>query len=323
MEVKIPNEANKPTVSGIAHAHSLTIYSSQGAKIKVNDGANLYIESCEGKITLIECTNVPIIKILNVSNISNSEIDINSEIDYKGSDQITSSGICWGLSPEPDVNNSKILNSQSNNVFSLKIINLIPNTTYHVRSFVTTENDVYYSNSFIVKTLDMIYEVGEKFQGGIIGYIYNEGDPGYIQGEKHGFIVTENDLSQGIIWYNGSYCCKTFANESLIGSAARNTNKIINVQGQGNYAAMLCDNLLLNGYSDWYLPTVDEVKYLNVYNFKLNNFSGLYWTSTEFNAGWNFIRVYSKNWITNNDINTGYGSRAKNQLLKVRAIRYF
>jgi uncharacterized protein (TIGR02145 family) len=59
MEVKIPNEANKPTVSGIAHAHSLTIYSSQGAKIKVNDGANLYIETCEGPLLNNDCIVTP------------------------------------------------------------------------------------------------------------------------------------------------------------------------------------------------------------------------------------------------------------------------
>ena len=72
-----------------------------------------------------------------------------------------------------------------------------------------------------------------------------------------------------------------------IGYGNPNTNSIVSVLGLGSYsnidrfyAARLCYDLELNGYSDWYLPSIDELKKIMI------NYSGLqlnseYWTSTE------------------------------------------
>lgn len=156
--------------------------------------------------------------------------------------------------------------------------------------------------------------IGDWAFGGIVGYILSPIDSGYVADEVHGFVVCENDLSPGIHWYNGSYGQQTFATETQIGSAGRNSSKILNVQGPGNYAAMLCANFSSDGYDDWYLPSIEELRILYLNSNSIPGFSGMYWSSSEFEIGFNYVRVI---------FNGQYASRIKNQLLKVRAIRYF
>jgi len=52
----------------------------------------------------------------------------------------------------------------------------------------------------------------------------------------------------------------------------------------GNYAARLADELTYRGFSDWYLPSIDEWEQITlaVHTARLGNFSEqLYWSSTE------------------------------------------
>ena len=60
----------------------------------------------------------------------------------------------------------------------------------------------------------------------------------------------------------------------------------------GNTAKTACDELILNGYSDWHLPTKDELNaiYLNLAKFGGGGFTSEdYWSSSESssNVAWN------------------------------------
>jgi hypothetical protein len=47
-------------------------------------------------------------------------------------------------------------------------------------------------------------------------------------------------------------------------------------------AARICGDLNLNGYSDWYLPSKDELNKLYLNKAAIGGFSsGLYWSSSE------------------------------------------
>ncbi len=115
--------------------------------------------------------------------------------------------------------------------------------------------------------------IGQKYKGGIIFYIDASG--------KHGLIAAQTDQSTGIEW---GAKIKTGAIVEEIGSGRRNTDIIVAKLGDGNYAAKLCADLVLNGYSDWFLPSKDELNQLYLNKDKVGGFSSaFYWSSTEVN----------------------------------------
>jgi hypothetical protein len=156
--------------------------------------------------------------------------------------------------------------------------------------------------------------VGATFGGGKIAYIYVAGDPGYVAGETHGLIAAPSDQSTGIQWYNGSYIT-TGATGLALGTGMANTNAIVAAQGAGSYAAKLCADLVLNGYSDWYLPSRDELNKLYINRSSIGGFAtGYYWSSSETNA----TNAWSISFVTG--LAT---SHSKHGTTYVRAVRAF
>jgi hypothetical protein len=78
-------------------------------------------------------------------------------------------------------------------------------------------------------------------------------------------------------WYNGSYVL-TNSNDVSIG--LYNTENIVTLQGAGTYAASLNDSSTYGGFTDWYLPSIEELEEM----FLLGGVIGttdIYWSSTE------------------------------------------
>ena len=158
-----------------------------------------------------------------------------------------------------------------------------------------------------------ILTVGEAYQGGNIAYILQVGDPGYDANVVHGLIAAPTD-QQLIRWHNGTTKI-TGATGKAIGTGNANTEKIVMSQGLGSYAAKLCSDLVLGGYSDWYLPSKDELNKLYVNRVAIGGFSTyFYWSSTEIDDCGAYCNIFS----TASEFNNGKGVESK-----VRAVRSF
>lgn len=123
-------------------------------------------------------------------------------------------------------------------------------------------------------------KVGDFHLGGIIAHIAEPGQTGYIEGEVHGLIISEFDLGEVSIGR------KTYkANTGIdYGSGAENTQIIIqkNMDDGLQEAARLCNDLNINGFDDWFLPSINELSLIfkNVYSSDLFS-NSRYWSSSE------------------------------------------
>jgi hypothetical protein len=130
--------------------------------------------------------------------------------------------------------------------------------------------------------------LGSAYQGGIIFYIFVSGDPGYVAGEVHGLIAASADLVGSVPW--GCSTTDIPGTVSGIGYGKANTTLITNGCATAGIAARLCADLTLNGYSDWYLPSIDELNILITNKDLIGGFfsSGSYWSSSQQLSGFKF-----------------------------------
>ena len=133
----------------------------------------------------------------------------------------------------------------------------------------------------ILENQEYQYEIGDIYEGGILAYIFQAVDPGYIEGQTHGIIAAAEDTSTACQWgCLGSPI--TGADSAAIGSGAQNTIDIDLGCTTAGIAADLCINLSLSGKTDWFLPSLNELQQLYNNRTAIGGFStDLYWASTE------------------------------------------
>ena len=150
------------------------------------------------------------------------------------------------------------------------------------------------------------HHIGERYGGGVIFWIKAKG--------QHGLIADSIDLGQAA-WYNGTFVI-TKATGTGIGTGTANTKKIIRSQGSvGTYAALLCAKSTRSGYTDWFLPSKDELNELYERKTQVGIFiNDYYWSSSEYS--------YTTAWQQNfGDGNQHDDSKYLNAY--VRAVRAF
>ena len=156
--------------------------------------------------------------------------------------------------------------------------------------------------------------IGMSYGGGIIAYILVSGDPGYSATVQHGLIAATADQSTGAQW--GCSFTTTVATGIALGTGSSNTIAILAACTGTGIAAQLCHAYRGGGYTDWYLPSKDELNKLYINKSYIDGFatSYYYWSSSEYSS----VNAWSETF------SAGYqGSNDKNAVYYVRAVRAF
>jgi hypothetical protein len=151
------------------------------------------------------------------------------------------------------------------------------------------------------------YKIGDVGPaGGIVFYITNNG--------YNGLEAAPVDQSAGVTWG----CIGTSiagAYGTAIGTGLTNTIAIINECSDSNIAAKVAYDYTYNGYTDWFLPSLDELNLLYLQNYVVGGFtSGMYWSSTEDDINFALSQRFS------DGMN---GTPSKVNAYRVRSIRPF
>ena len=179
-------------------------------------------------------------------------------------------------------------------------------TTYYIRAYATNSAGTSYGNELSFTTNAPVYAIGQLHAGGIIFYIDSTG--------YHGMVCTTAD--KGIKEWG---CRGTLINGTLltIGSGQNNTNLIIAGCSTVTTAARYCNDLVENGYTDWYLPSKAELTlmYTNLHAQGLGNFGEFfYWSSSAYSNLYAWLYVFDGGYADIVD---------KNNTLAVRPVRAF
>lgn len=194
-----------------------------------------------------------------------------------GGETIISAGLCWSKSPQPSINDYKVERTDLTDSFRCVLNKLLPQTAYYVRAYVVTSSGITYGPQRTFAT-DIIV-LGANVKGGNLFYVFKPGDPGYVEGEFHGLVASER-IGLRVKWNNGMDTL-IGALDSTILTGKVNTQKIVNALGNGTYPAKMCDDLVQNGFSDWYLPASEELVLLQGAMLQQ---STICWSSTEVSA---------------------------------------
>jgi hypothetical protein len=181
--------------------------------------------------------------------------------------------------------------------------------------------------NMIGRAASIYLRVGDVYQGGKVAYILVNGDPGYDATTQHGLIAATSDQGRFIFWdrLTGSFPLYQGTNRGAIGTAIgtgfSNTSNIIASQGgtATSYAAGVARAYTGGGYTDWYLPSKEELNKLYLNRVAIGGFISydLYWSSSEIQA-----YPFHSAWLQDFG-NGGPLSSFKDFDVNVRAIRSF
>ncbi len=193
-------------------------------------------------------------------------------------------GVCYSTSQNPSVNNSVISDatagsgdftiSVESNSSTAPFYYVNANTTYYLRSYVEINGNYYYGNQVSFKTAGytggsggfVFFDKGETTNG----WRYLEAAPTKLETSSYSSFKWTNKVECGYSFIAGI--------GNAIGDGYNNTTLIKNNCNYSNIAATMCRATSLNAKTDWFLPSIDELKQM----YKLKYTGQIYISSSDY-----------------------------------------
>ena len=251
--------------------------------------------------------SLPTVTTISATSVTTTSATMGGNVTSDGGASVTARGVAYGMAQNPTISGTITSNGTGTGVFTSALTGLTASTLYYARAYATNSVGTAYGNEVIFTTNPVI--IGSNHAGGIVFYVDGTG--------QHGLVCAPND--QGFYEW-GCHGTNINGTLTLLGTGRANTNQILSGCSTRPIAASICDNLVLNGYSDWYLPSINEAQ-LMYSNLFLQNIGGFtngvrYWSSSQVNTnhawGLNFANGNMDNFV--NKFDNG---------VQVRAIRTF
>ncbi|WP_309641411.1 DUF1566 domain-containing protein [Flavobacterium sp.] len=230
---------------------------------------------------------IPVLTTTAITSLSSSAAASGGTIDYDGDFPITARGVVWSTNTNPTIDlPTKTSNGSNVGSFSSSITGLVANTLYYVRAYATNSEGTYYGSQISFTTLQQQQQVlvlGQSYQGGKIVYLFKSGDAGYDANIQHGFIANSNVVDNNYLEFG---CINFLQNNTSInfGSGGANTQALSLSCLEANTAITFCNNFVVGTYTDWFLPSKNELIKLAAFNAAVDDIyfnQNLYVSSSE------------------------------------------
>jgi hypothetical protein len=161
------------------------------------------------------------------------------------------------------------------------------------------------------------YDIGDTLGCGIVAYVFQAGDPGYVIGEIHGILVSFQSYGP-LNW--GCYGTSIPGTSQGLGSGVTNSNLIVNSCPTAGIMAHFSLNLSTDGCGDWVLPSWADLQKIYAYRnlIGINSFpTGNVLSSSEYDSSG---QLYAFGYTFPNHFG---GNNLNKNSAYVRPIRYF
>lgn len=232
---------------------------------------------------------LPTLTTTSASSVTSTTASSGGNVTSNGGETLIARGVCWGITSNPTISNWTTNDGTGTGSYTSSLTGLFPSTTYYLRAYATNTAGTTYGSEVSFTTSALA--VGDSYQGGKVAYLLQSGDGGYKSGISDGFITTSSDLSTGAPW--GTNGVETYATGTALGTGWDNTNMAATYDGLAGSAPKLCYDLTSGGYSDWYLPSYEELNKLYSNKTTLGGFtSNYYWSSTQSSTTYAYYQYF-------------------------------
>jgi hypothetical protein len=224
--------------------------------------------------------------------IAGTEAMAGGDVTSDGGAAVTERGVCWNTSGSPvfGIDTCSASSAGTGPFDNEPMTGLTVTTTYYVRAYAVNSAGTSHGNEI---TFNSGYEFGAGHDGGYV--FYNDGIGG-------GMVVTTTLSLAPQVWiYGGTTQISILGTTGTIFGSGENNSSLIT--GQAGHTASAADACLVywdGTYSDWYLPSKDEMQRMweilantlakrTTYEFEESE----YWSSSENNASTAWAMYFS------------------------------